>query len=283
MNQPQDKSPDENQSRLSLAGLIDSLGQLASQHADPDVELIELKAGEVLFEQGQEADRAYLLIAGVLGVRVNQADGSELVIDKLAPGAVVGELALLSGEKRSATVFAVNQVGLISLSKSRLEQLSAGEQQAIFEEKTVQARIRRLQLTQILGDLIGEIDTAALHSLQSQLEWIQLSKEEVLFEAGQPADGFYFLLSGRLGVTSSTGSTGERVVSEIYPGELIGEFAMLNGDARPARVSAVRESEVVKFPQPVFERLVREHPLVMVKLARSVLERQEAALLRARL
>jgi CRP-like cAMP-binding protein len=75
-----------NQKKLTLSQLIDALGDLSDMEADPELHLIELKEGEVLFEQGSEGDSMYVLIAGVLGVRVRYDDGSETVIDRLAPG-----------------------------------------------------------------------------------------------------------------------------------------------------------------------------------------------------
>ena len=84
--------------RMTLRELIEKLTNLAAQEADPEVEFVELKAGQVLFEQGQKGDYAYLLVAGVLDVKVRQPDGTEAKIDRAAPGDIIGEIALISGE-----------------------------------------------------------------------------------------------------------------------------------------------------------------------------------------
>ena len=80
------------QNKLTLSQLIDTLGDLSNLESDPELQLVELQEGEVLFEQGQEADGMYVLVAGVLGVRVRHKDSTETVIDRLAPGAIVGEM-----------------------------------------------------------------------------------------------------------------------------------------------------------------------------------------------
>jgi CRP-like cAMP-binding protein len=59
----------------------------------------QLKEGEVLVEQGDEGRDLYLLLDGLLDVEV---DGDEVA--EIAPGALLGERALLEGGKRTATL-----------------------------------------------------------------------------------------------------------------------------------------------------------------------------------
>jgi hypothetical protein len=63
----------------------------------PDV--IRLKEGEVLVEQGQDSTAIFLILDGVLSAEV---DG--VAVAELGPGAVVGERAALEGGKRTATL-----------------------------------------------------------------------------------------------------------------------------------------------------------------------------------
>ena len=63
----------------------------------PDV--IRLREGEILVEQGQESTAIFLVLDGVLAVEV---DGTEVA--ELGPGAVVGERVVLEGGKRTATL-----------------------------------------------------------------------------------------------------------------------------------------------------------------------------------
>jgi NTE family protein len=268
--------------RLSLNDLIDSLSEIAIREADPEVELIELKKGEALFEQGEEGEHAHLLIAGMLGVRVKQPDGTETVIDRAAPGTIIGEMALLSGEKRTATVFAVNNAGLIRLSKSKFEQLTAQDESLLIDEETEIERTQRLQLSGILGEMIGDFDARTLHSLQSQLEWKQLSKGDYLFKVGDDADGLYILLDGCLiiGVPGQGGKN--QGICDIEAGDTVGEYAMLTGEPRAGDVYAASDADVVKIPPAAFNRLVDDYPELMVKLSRRIVGRQQAAPIRAR-
>ncbi|MBL6749420.1 MAG: aquaporin [Nevskia sp.] len=63
-------------------------------------------AGTVVLRQGEVADKAYVIERGTLEVRRRGSDGAEQVLALLGPGDWVGEMALLLGLPRSATVVA---------------------------------------------------------------------------------------------------------------------------------------------------------------------------------
>jgi CRP/FNR family transcriptional regulator, cyclic AMP receptor protein len=66
-----------------------------------------IKAGEVLFAGGDAGDGCYLLDRGLLKVTVTSSRGEERTIAILGPGAVVGELSMIDGGPRSASVVAL--------------------------------------------------------------------------------------------------------------------------------------------------------------------------------
>ena len=59
---------------------------------------VHLDQDEILFEQGDPGDSMYFLLQGHLCVRLRRSDGCETRLDELGPGAVVGEMALLTGQ-----------------------------------------------------------------------------------------------------------------------------------------------------------------------------------------
>src|SRR5687768_17235410 len=67
---------------------------------------VAVHAGEVVIRQGDPADRLYLVRSGRLRVIVEEEDGLRTVRE-LGAGAAIGELALLTGAPRSATVLAL--------------------------------------------------------------------------------------------------------------------------------------------------------------------------------
>ena len=71
-----------------------------------------LKAGQVLFASGDAGDGCYLLDRGLLRVTVTSSRGEERTIATLGPGAVVGELSMIDGGPRSASVVALSDCSL---------------------------------------------------------------------------------------------------------------------------------------------------------------------------
>jgi len=95
-----------------LAGLPEhALGELTAASRT-----VGLPAGEWLFEQGDPAGSAYVLASGRLQI-VQDGD----LVRELTPGAVVGELALLTGEPRSAGARAHRDATLLELPRAAFE------------------------------------------------------------------------------------------------------------------------------------------------------------------
>ncbi|HKP37860.1 MAG TPA: cyclic nucleotide-binding domain-containing protein [Pyrinomonadaceae bacterium] len=78
-------------------------------------EVKEYGAGEVVLKEGDAADCALLLLSGGLEVFVER-DGKDLVLTETKPGTVVGELAVLCGIPRSASVRAKQSAAVLEWS-----------------------------------------------------------------------------------------------------------------------------------------------------------------------
>src|SRR5882757_4755371 len=81
--------------------------------------VVFVKQGKTLFEIGAAADGCYYLEHGVLKVSIaSPQGGAERILAILGPGAIVGELAMIDGLPRSATVQALRDSRLTFLSRS---------------------------------------------------------------------------------------------------------------------------------------------------------------------
>ena len=79
---------------------------------------LDLQAGEVLFRQGEEADGLYVVAAGSVGVYSRLPGGREVEVAVLGEGEVVGELALVDGGTRAATVRALEPAAALFFSRA---------------------------------------------------------------------------------------------------------------------------------------------------------------------
>jgi CRP/FNR family cyclic AMP-dependent transcriptional regulator len=79
---------------------------------------ILLEKGQTLFEIGAIGDGCYWLEEGVLKVSMASPQGAERILAILGPGSIVGELAMLDGLPRSATVQALKDSKLTFVARS---------------------------------------------------------------------------------------------------------------------------------------------------------------------
>ena len=81
-----------------------------------------LPAGAVLWKEGDPGDHLVLLLEGTLDVTHGMAESEELVLRSVYPGAVVGEMAALDGQWRSATVRARTPCRVLNVTAARFRE-----------------------------------------------------------------------------------------------------------------------------------------------------------------
>jgi predicted acylesterase/phospholipase RssA/CRP-like cAMP-binding protein len=104
-----------------LGGLEPEARALVCAH----LELRVVPGGTVLMNQGDPADSLYLIAVGRLRVTMTRDDGSNVVVAELGRGELVGELALLTDERRSATVTALRDSQVYELTAQSFADLVA--------------------------------------------------------------------------------------------------------------------------------------------------------------
>ncbi len=107
---------------LTLLGTVDPFSQLDDSDRRALVEraeIVELPAGHPLFHQGEEGDRAYVVVEGELEV-TSSGPLHPLVLNVCGPGDMVGETALLRGTTRNATVSARTDATLVAIGPADL-------------------------------------------------------------------------------------------------------------------------------------------------------------------
>ena len=83
---------------------------------------VELHPGEVLFNQGDAGDRAYIVEAGEIEIVRIKDDGAEEIVSRIDPGGIFGELAPMFGLRRGATARASVPSRLLGLSLNDFQQ-----------------------------------------------------------------------------------------------------------------------------------------------------------------
>jgi NTE family protein len=91
-----------------------------------DLEVRDLAGGDWLMHQGDPGDALYLLVRGRLQAWAQDAEGNDKgrFLNEIVPGDSVGELSLLTGEPRLASIQAIRDSLLISLDRESFEKLA---------------------------------------------------------------------------------------------------------------------------------------------------------------
>lgn len=113
-----------------------------------DLETVEFKAGEIVFNEGEPSNFLYYIAAGVFEVLVNDQPVSVLRPDDI----FLGEMSFLLNNRRSATVRAISEARLIRVSKKEfVEGIKEKPHYALFLSRLLAQRLERLN--RVVGDL----------------------------------------------------------------------------------------------------------------------------------
>jgi small-conductance mechanosensitive channel/CRP-like cAMP-binding protein len=125
-------------------------------------------AGEVMTRQGAEAHWLYIVIGGTASVRVTAEGGVEREVARLEAGAFFGEMSLLTGQSRAATVVALTPVECYRLDKAAFQGLIGNRPEIAEQIADVLAR-RRMELSAVRENLDEEAERERLRVTRTDL------------------------------------------------------------------------------------------------------------------
>lgn len=154
---PSQKSWRDKDDRIHLLSNIelfhDFSGELLESLSN-SFKLKSLKRNELLIKQGDDGESLFVLVEGLLDVSI-QIGEEEKHLTLLAPGSFLGEMALLTGEKRSANVKTSIESLVLELTKDSIMSLATTNPE-ILEKMTSAVARRRLKNKEI--ELLSDDD-----------------------------------------------------------------------------------------------------------------------------
>jgi CRP/FNR family transcriptional regulator, cyclic AMP receptor protein len=113
-------SPSQKRELLSRQDLFRKLSDRELDDLVQAVQLRRVGAKEELWHKGDPGNQLYLIVDGVLKAQTTSASGDDIVFSIMGPSEMFGELALLRGGKRTATVIAIRDSQLIVIDRREL-------------------------------------------------------------------------------------------------------------------------------------------------------------------
>jgi len=135
--------------------LLSALPEHLSASLFNNTKPVQLKADEVLFLAGDAGDGCYRVEDGLLKVTMVSRAGTERILAFLGPTAIVGELSILDGLPRSASVVAVRPALLSFLSLAAFEEFANSHPEVYKSLVTlIAARLRETDATVAAGSFL---------------------------------------------------------------------------------------------------------------------------------
>jgi CRP-like cAMP-binding protein len=252
--------------RLPRVPLFSDLGAAAFVALTEDLTIMRLAAGEAVITEGDEGSAFYVVATGRLLVKRRDESGSPVVLAHLGEGEFFGEMALLSGAPRNATVEAEEPSELLVIRAEVLRSLAG-------QHPHVAASLRRFYRQRLLANALAVSPLFRPFGRQDRKAVMERFRErvvrpgEVIVREGTPADGLYVVLEGALDVAASSPGT-ERRVGQLREGDLFGETSCLRKTGATATVTVKRGGSLLRLPRADLDALVMTYPTVLELMSR---------------
>jgi cGMP-dependent protein kinase 2 len=233
-----------------------------------DSEVRRYARGEAIFERNEIGSSLFAIALGSVLVEIDAADPSRTV--PIEQGSIFGEVGLISGRRRGATVRAAEDAIVVELSRTGALKLLATAPSAA---RVVDRISIERQLLQIFGSGLTAEDVAELvDSAEVQTK----RADEVVLSEGDSGTDVYIVRRGSMIVQKELG--GRPVFMSYLPaGSYFGEMALIDGASRSATVKAAIKSQVIRLSGDAFARLLQRKPEFFAKAKLDMASRQEVS------
>ncbi len=246
--------------------ILEELSPLQLRELMLDSTVHAYNSGDVIFARNEPGSSMFAIAQGNVAVEVNPDDASVTV--PIEQGSIFGEVGLISGRRRGATIRADGPVVAIELSRTAALKLIATSPGAA---RAVNRIAVERQLLQMFGSGLTAQDIAPLVEASEVME---IKAGQKIIEEGADDKDVFIIRRGSMIVEKNIG--GRPVFLSYLPaGSYVGEMAVIDGSARTATVKAAIKAEVIRLPGEEFMRLLDAKPRIREKALADMAGRRE--------
>jgi len=199
----------------------------------------EFPAGSTVIQQGDEGEYFYVVESGKLDItiRMDDDESNEVHVGvPYVPGSAFGELALMYGSPRAATIYAKDECKLWKIDRRAFRGIT-GQHKLKQSEKHLEF-LRKVKIgDKILGEVLEASD---IHAMALAIQKDTFHNGDVIVREGESGDVFYLIETGSVDVFKKGKSDGP--ITTLSSGQFFGERALLSEDVRQA--TCIASSEV---------------------------------------
>lgn len=236
-------------------------------------ELRRLAPSALLMRQGDPGDSLCFITSGEALVFTQVEGGPPRELARVGEGTLVGEMALVSAEPRSASLVAATFLDVFVVGSETLTYLAR-------QEPSVAKVLERFTRERLLKNLVASSPLFAPFTaeqraqLLTRFQGVEYEPGALIVAEGHPGMGLYIVLMGQVEVASDAG--GAHVpLARLHSGDVFGEMSLLGGGPTSAAVTAVAPTTALFLPKDDFLAIVEGVPTLLAHFA--TLANQRAA------
>ena len=226
------------------------------------------KPGEAVFTRNDYTNSFYSIVDGEVQVLIDEATNLRITLRR---GEFFGEMGLISGRRRSATVVAGNGCVLVETPRRSMNRLINSV--AAVKRDIDQVFILRA----IQSRFVPEADAAQLADIAATATLQKYNAGDVLFTEGEAGDCLHLVRVGSLTISRNIGGK-DVVLSYVPAGNYVGEMALLGDSKRSATARASIATETVRLTGESFKKLVNRLPVLKLRMQSEYRQRAAANL-----
>jgi CRP-like cAMP-binding protein/Fe-S-cluster-containing hydrogenase component 2/thioredoxin reductase len=224
------------------------------------------RKGEVIFERAAPGSSLFAIASGQALVEVDKEDASVTV--PVEASSIFGEVGLISGRRRGATVRAGEDSIMVEVSRTAALKLMSSVPAA---RRAVTRISTERQLLQLFGEGLTSADLA---EVMDTSEIMQVRAGQAIITEGEEGTDIFVIRVGSMVVEKKIG--GKQVFLSYLPaGSYVGEMTLIAGGRRTATVKATVKSEVIRLKGDAFRALMDRKPALLERAKRDMAARQD--------
>ncbi len=236
-------------------------------------EVRDVPADREVVAQGDEGTEAFVVARGML--RVIRRDGDEgLTLAILGPGAIFGEMALVSEAPRAAAVTAAEPATLLVIARDALEKVAS---KAPVVGQMLSQFCRQRMVSNLLrhSAILRAVDVEHREAIIGRFETKHFEAGSALVEEGAEGRGLYLIASGAVEVVGKDADGDELRIAELGPGDVVGEISLVLRRPANATVRALHPTVALELTREELHKVIKAHPTLLAQLYELATQREE--------
>lgn len=181
--------------QLSQNRLFEGIESGLLERIAPDVHVVQLNAGEVIFREGDPGDLMYLVGQGSVKISKSGRGGQQETLGFIKSGNFFGEMALLDGEPRSAMATAAESTLLGTVDEPTFQHILALAPSRLHMNflRSVTERLRSVNshfITEIMRSerlsLVGAMANSIIHDLKNPICIVRCCSDLIAQDSTDP-------------------------------------------------------------------------------------------------